>query len=71
MCRPHGAFQPSHYEGGLVPKYAHITGSVDFKRRSPLQLASMMGFLLHKNDGAFMQRWLSQEELAVVHERPP
>jgi hypothetical protein len=27
-----------------------------------------MGFVLKKNDGAFMERWLSQEEIATVHE---
>ena len=68
VCRPSGAFRNAEVEGGLVPKYAHITGSVDFKRRSPLQLTSMMGFLLHKNDGAFMQRWISQEEISAIHE---
>ena len=31
----------------------------------------MMGFLLHKNDGAFMHRWLAQEETAAIHERSP
>ena len=27
--------------------------------------------MLNRNDGSFMQRWLSQEEIAVVHERLP
>ena len=71
VARPHGAFQESMYDVGGIPKYAHISGGVDFRRRSPFQLASTMGFVLNKNDGAFMKRWLSQEELVTVHECRP
>ncbi len=59
------------YDVGGVPKYAHCSGTVDFRRRSAFQLASMMGFILNKNDGAFMKRWLSEDEIVLVHECRP
>ena len=54
--------------GVALGRYAHITGGVDFRRRSPYILASTMGFLLQRNTGAFMERYLSQAEIASVHE---
>ena len=38
-----------------------LLGGVGFSR-------SMMGFVLNRNDGAFMKHWLSQDEIASVHE---
>ena len=67
VARPTGAFTNATCESG-VPTYGHITGGTEIRRRSAYQICSLMGFVLNKNDGAFMQRWLSQDEIAVVHE---
>ena len=67
VARPTGAFANATCEGG-VPTYGHITGGAEIRRRSAYQICSLMGFVLNKNDGAFMQRWLSQDEIKIVHE---
>ena len=40
VCRPHSSLEEASSTSGL-PKYSHITGSVDYRRRAPLQLASL------------------------------
>ena len=67
VARPTGAFTNATCEMG-VPTYGHITGGAEIRRRSAYQICSLMGFVLNKNDGAFMQRWLSQDEIQIVHE---
>ena len=37
-----GAFQNNTFDAG-IPKYAHISGGVDFRRRSAFQLSSSWG----------------------------
>ena len=39
VCRPHSSLEEASSTSG-VPRYSHITGSVDYRRRAPLQLAS-------------------------------
>ena len=67
MARPTGAFTNATCESG-VPTCGHITGGAEIRRRSAYQICSLMGFVLNRNDGSFMQRWLSQDEIKVVHE---
>ena len=49
-----------------VPRYAHNTGDVCFRRRQPLQLASTLGFILNQKGSKFLN--LSPEESSAVHE---
>ena len=75
VSRPLGAFSGLQYspkECGGVPMYKHISGEVDFRRYSQFQLTSMLGFVLHRNDGAFLRKAkLQEEEIAAIHESPP
>ena len=49
--------------------YTHISGQTDFRRFSQFQLTSMMGFLLHRNDGGFLRKLkLAENEIAAIHE---
>ena len=41
VCRPHSSLEEASSTSG-VPRYSHITGSVDYRRRAPLQLASSL-----------------------------
>ena len=41
VCRPHSSLEEASSASG-VPRYSHITGSVDYRRRAPLQLASLL-----------------------------
>ena len=41
VCRPHSSLEEASCASG-VPRYSHITGSVDYRRRAPLQLASLL-----------------------------
>ena len=41
VCRPHSSLEEASSTSG-VPRYSHITGSVDYRRRAPLQLASLL-----------------------------
>ena len=68
VCRPKGAFTQSNFSDIGVPTYCHITGGVDFRRRSALQLTSLLGFVLSRNDGAFLHNNLSENEVAAIHE---
>ena len=50
VCRPHCSLEEASCADG-VPRYAHITGSVNFRRRAMLQLSSLMGFVLNQKSG--------------------
>ena len=52
VCRPHSSLEEASSASG-VPRYSHITGSVDYRRRAPLQLAS----LLTESRRSFMAPW--------------
>ena len=41
ICRPHSSLEEASSSSG-VPRYSHITGSMDYRRRVPLRLASLM-----------------------------
>ena len=51
---------------GGVERYAHLQGDIFFQKRSPLQLASTLGFVLQKQSGKFMG--LRPQELNSLHE---
>lgn len=59
-----GMEQASVNEG--VPRYAHNSGDVCFRRRGPWQLAGTLGFLLNRRDGKFLH--LTPAEESAVHE---
>jgi hypothetical protein len=65
VCRPVSSLEEASVTDG-VPRYAHHTGDVVFRRRQPLQLASTLAFVLGKKDGRFLR--CSQEEADAVHE---
>ena len=65
VCRPHGSLEEASSTSG-VPRYSHITGSVDYRRRVPLQLASTKGFVLNDRSGKFMR--LTPKETDALHE---
>ena len=51
--------------------YTHLSGQTDFRRYSQFQLTSMLGFLLHRNDGSFLRKSnLAEDEIAAIHECP-
>ena len=64
-CRPIHGFTPAHCADNVV-RYAHNTGEVNFRKRHPLQLASTLGFILHKRKGYFPG--LKEDERAALHE---
>jgi len=66
VCRPFSAFEHPNFQDG-VPRYSSITGEVNFRRRATRTLASMMGFILNKHDGADMKN-LKIPELKALHE---
>ena len=65
VCRPHSGLEPASCADG-VPRYAHNTGDVNFRRRAPRQVASTMGFVLNQRSGKFMG--LTPAETDAVHE---
>ena len=65
VCRPHCGLEPASCTDG-VPRYAHITGDVNFRRRAMRQFASMLGFILNQKSGKFMG--LTPAETDAVHE---
>jgi len=65
VCRPCCSFEPANCDDG-VPRYAHVTGEVNYRRRAMLQLASTMGFILNKSSGKSMG--LTPHETDCVHE---
>ena len=71
VCRPLSGLQEAGCVEGTM-HYAHNHGEVNYRRRAPRQLASTLGFILNKNDGAFMKsgprRLVSDSELGAVHE---
>ena len=57
VCRPHSSLEPASCFDG-VPRYAHNTGDVNFRRRAPLQVSSTMGFVLNQILSAdFSRAW--------------
>jgi hypothetical protein len=64
-CRPHTSLEEASCVGG-IPRYAHVTGDVCYRRRALLQLASTMGFVLNQRCGQFMG--LTPAETDAVHE---
>jgi len=69
VCRPFSAFEHPTFQDG-VPRYSSLTGEVNFRRRATRTLASMMGFILNKHDGADMKN-LTTPELKALHECQP
>ena len=65
VCKPISGLEEANSVGG-VPRYAHNSGEVFFRRRSPLQLASTLGFVLDKQSGKFLG--LRPQELDALHE---
>lgn len=65
VCRPHSGLEPASCADG-VPRYAHNTGDVNFRRRALLQVASTMGFVLNQKSGKFMG--LTPAETDAAHE---
>jgi len=65
VCRPYCSFEPANCDDG-VPRYAHVTGDVNYRRRAMLQLAGTMGFILNKTSGKSMG--LTPHETDCVHE---
>lgn len=66
-CAPFSAFETSTSHGG-VPRYSHICGDCNFRRRATRTLSSMMGFILNKNDGSHIMQGLKPAELRALHE---
>ncbi len=65
VCRPHSSLEEASCSTG-VPRYSHITGDVCYRRRAPLQLSSMLGFLLNDRSGRFLR--LTPKETDALHE---
>ena len=65
MCRPHSGLEPASIAGG-VPRYAHNTGGVIFRRWASLQVGNTMGLILNKSTGK--STGLTPAELDAVHE---
>lgn len=65
VCKPISGLQETTRENG-VERYAHNAGGVFFQKRSPLQLASTLGFVLDRQSGNFLG--LRPEELEALHE---
>jgi len=65
VCKPISGLQESTTVGG-VERFAHNAGDVFFRTRSPMQLASTLGFVLDKQSGQFLG--LRPEELDALHE---
>ena len=65
VCRPHSSLEEASCSTG-VPRNSHITGDVCYRRRAPLQLSSMLGFLLNDRSGRFLR--LTPKETDALHE---
>ena len=65
VCRPHSGLEPASCAGG-VPRYAHNTGGVIFRRWASHQIASTLGLVLNKTLGKMAG--LTQLELGAIHE---
>ena len=65
VCRPFSGLEQASCAGG-VPRYAHNTGGVMFRRWAPLQIANTMGLILNKKSGK--TSGLTPEELNAVYE---
>ena len=65
VVRPISGLEPASVADG-VPRYAHNTGDVNFRRRALLQLASTFGFVVGRNGGGHLH--LTPVEEAAVHE---
>ena len=65
VVKPISGLEPASVADG-VPRYAHNTGDVCFRRRNVLQLASTFGFVIGKRSGEHMH--LRPSEEAAVHE---
>ena len=67
MCRPVSGMQCDNSISDGFERYAHTVGEVFWKKRSPWQLASTMGFVLNRNNGSFLKS-ITPEEQATLHE---
>ena len=65
MCRPVDPVQESTRIDG-VERFATNTGGVFFRKRSPMQLVSTLGFVINRRGGQFLG--LRAPELAALHE---
>jgi len=65
VVRPVSGLEQASVADG-VPRYAHNTGDVCFRRRALLQLASTFGFVVGSNSGKNLH--LTPTEEAAVHE---
>ena len=64
VCKPICALQETaRYDG--VERFAKNTGGVFFQKRSPMQLASTLGFVINRRGGQFLG--LRAPELAALH----
>ena len=64
VCRPISGLQENSFDG--MERYAHMTGSVFYRKRAIWQLASTMGWVVSKNTGGFIK--LRPTELEALHE---
>ena len=65
VCCSHSSLEEASCSTG-APRYSHITGDVCYRRRAPLQLSSMLGFLLNERSGRFLR--LTPKETDALHE---
>ena len=64
VCRPISGLQENSFDG--MERYAHMTGSVFYRKRAIWQLASTMGWVVSKNTGGFIK--LRPTEMEALHE---
>ena len=64
VCRPHSGLEPASMAGG-VPRYAHNTGGVIFRRWASPQVGNTMGLILNKS--TCKSTGLTPAELGTVH----
>ena len=65
VCRPHSGLEEASCATG-VPRYAHNTGSVIFRRWASSQVSNTMGLVLNKTSGK--ASGLTAQEVDAVHE---
>ena len=65
VCRPHSGLEEASCATG-VPRYAHNTGGVIFRRWASSQVANTMGLVLNKTTGK--SSGLTAREVDAVHE---
>ena len=65
VCRPHSGLEEASCATG-VPRYAHNTGGVIFRRWASSQVANTMGLVLNKTNGK--SSGLTAGEVDAVHE---